>query len=247
MAINFDAGTGTGALLSQNQCGKNLTGVIRDFRMGAPPDFESVGAGLIAGKGGGDDKGIVLAELGADRKPVYAGPATGTITTTGPDNFHMWFNDVDGIDVKALYSIPFDEQTVPNPGQTITQYSYDNRTFFPLDNNDSWGYGNEGYPHNYGFTLEVHAAFVFHGWESFAFAGDDDVFVFINGHLAVDLGGIHLVESSALNFGEASLAAQFGLVPGNTCTFDLFYAERRTTMSDFTLTTTLAFQDCMVF
>jgi fibro-slime domain-containing protein len=243
-------GSGTGTLLGQDQCGKNTTGVIRDFRMGAPPDFETVGQGQIPGKGSGEDPGIVQPVLGPDRKPVYAGPAGGTLTTTGPENFKYWFNDWDGINKKAYYSIPFEEQTVPatcTPSQTLSQFSYNKTSFFPIDNNEGWGFGNEGYPHNFAFTVEFHTQFAFNGCEKFDFRGDDDVWVFLNGKLAVDIGGIHGAIQRILDFEQdPTLAGQYGLVPGNSYSFDFFYAERHTTLSNFLLTTTLAFKDCLV-
>jgi fibro-slime domain-containing protein len=262
---NPDGSIGDGGILGSGQCGKNTTGVIRDFRFGSPPDFEDVGNGKLAGvgKGDGDDPGIVQDTIGPDRKPVYAGPANGTHTTTGPDNFHMWFNDTPGINERALYSIPFEEQDVSvptscSPSGTLKQYTYNNIAFFPIDNNNlgdpPWGYGNEGKdsngnPHNFSFTIEFHAQFTFNGCEKFDFSGDDDVFVFLNGHRVVNLGGIHSAESPIppVDFvTHPEIAAQAGLVPGNSYTFDFFYCERHTTASDFKLTTTLAFQDCSV-
>ena len=46
-------------------CGSNLTGVVRDFKQGHPDmeEFTFIG----------DDRGMVEPQLGADRKPVYAG------------------------------------------------------------------------------------------------------------------------------------------------------------------------------
>jgi fibro-slime domain-containing protein len=252
-----DSGAASG---TPQECGKKTTGLIRDFKFGAPPDFEYVGEARLAPQhGAGGETGIVKPDLGPDRKPVYNGdPNNGTFTTTGLNNFNMWFNDVDGINKRALYAIPFEEQQIPvpttcTPSGTVTQYRYENTSFFPIDNNQDWGWGNEGtdinnVSHNFSFTVEFHTQFVFNGCEVFDFSGDDDVWVFLNNKRAVDLGGIHGALGKLLDFQQdPTLAGQFGLSPGNTYNFDFFYTERHTKASDFKLTTTLAFQDCMVY
>jgi fibro-slime domain-containing protein len=80
------------------------------------------------------------------------------------------------------------------------------------------------------------------GGESFTFIGDDDVWVFINKKLAIDLGGRHSQETGTVNLDAQS--GQFGLVKGNVYDLSVFHAERHTNQSHFRIDTTLAFVDC---
>lgn len=198
-------------------CEQVLQGVVRDFSA-AHPDFEY----MI-----GNDPGIVLPDLGADRKPVYAGQADNP-TTTGQANFDQWYRDVPGVN----QSFPLPIQLVDG-GDGV--FGYDTMAFFPID---GLGFGDEGNPHNYHFTLEIHTEFQYKGGEVFRFRGDDDVWVFINDRLAIDLGGVHGPLS-----GEVALdafAAQAGMSPGGVYPLDFFFAERHTEMSNFKIETTIA-------
>jgi fibro-slime domain-containing protein len=213
-------GDGSGVSDGGNRCGSTLTGVLRDFKE-EHPDFEF---------NIGDDPGIVLADLGSDGKPVYAG-SDGNPTTTTKENFDQWFRDVGGVN-KAI-SFPI---TLAKTGSVFT---YDNGNFFPLDGQ---GFGNEGHDHNFHFTYELHTTFNYAGGETFKFTGDDDLFVFINKKLAIDLGGVHGSMTGEVNLDAE--AGKLGLAKGKVYALDFFFAERHLTESHFRIDTTLDFVDC---
>ncbi len=195
-----------------------LTGVVRDFS-DTHPDFE---------KTMGDDRGIVETTLGLDGNPVYASSTT-TATTHGKEYFDQWYNDVSGVNMSALLPITLNETS---PGSGIYQYS--NSAFFPIDDQLL---GNEGRAHNYHFTYALHSAFTYVGGETFSFTGDDDLWVFVNDQLVVDLGGVHPAESSTISLD--TLASSLGLTTGNIYSFDLFFAERHTSESNFNIQTSI--------
>ncbi len=230
-APDADAGTSSG------QCG-GLFGVVRDFKMsttpGGHPDFQHAVQG--------DDRGIVDATLGSDGKPVYAHPGGSTPTTTGQSYFDQWYRDVPDVNMTYVVGLQF----VQNGNVVTFAASIDNRgvpdsSYFPLDNE---GFGNQGYNHNFSFTTEIHTSFTYNGGEIFTFQGDDDVFVFINNQLAIDLGGIHVQESLSVNLDNQ--AATLGLTKGSVYNLDVFNAERHTVQSNFRIDTTLAFTNCGV-
>lgn len=196
-----------------------LTATVRDFRA-AHPDFQAAN---------GSEQGIVAAQLGEDDTPVYAAPASSR-TTHGADAFAQWFHDVDGVNEAIDIELELVETE-----EGVFQYR--NNAFFPIDGR---GFGNEGNSHNYHFTLELHSEFVYRGGEVFQFTGDDDIFVFINGRLAIDLGGVHSSQSRAVQLDQA--AAALGIEPGNIYPLDIFFAERHTVASNFRIDTTI---DCL--
>ncbi len=87
--------------------------------------------------------------------------------------------------------------------------------------------------HNFHFTSELRFTFVYGAATSYAIevTGDDDIWVFVNGRLAIDLGGVHTPVSQQVNLDGAT----YGLVDGERYEVALFHAERQTTGSTLRL------------
>jgi fibro-slime domain-containing protein len=213
-----------------------LTITIRDFQMwtagGTNPDFNNET---------GDDRGIVESTIGTDGKPVYAHGSGTTATTHGATYFNQWYNDVPGTNINVQYPITLSQNASGTYGYDSlvsgVPLSSTNATkeFFPIDDGSQYqtAFGNQGEPHNYSFTTELHTIFTYNGGETFSFSGDDDVFVFINGTLAIDLGGVHNREVAQVQLDS------LGLTIGNDYPLDLFGAERHVIESNVSFTTTL--------
>jgi len=213
-------------------CQRELRAVVRDFRSGEKdgqpkhPDFE----GKVA-----PDPGIVGPMLGSDQKPIYAGGTQGTTTTK--ENFDQWYRDVPGVNMTFEKTIPLS----PDPARAGV-WVYDNDAFYPLGNDEGWG--NQYLDHNQDFTTEIHVSFPYKGGEKFTFRGDDDLFLFVNGHLAIDLGGVHDALPGTVDMD--AQAAGLVITPGNTYRIDIFQAERHIPGSTFHVETTLQCIDNVV-
>jgi fibro-slime domain-containing protein len=129
-------------------------------------------------------------------------------------------------------SLPFRHLGRTNP-QQIGVYEYDNSSFFRLDGR---GYGTQptGSGHNFGFAMEMHAKFTYRPGITFYFRGDDDVWAFVNKQLVMDIGGRHAAIADSFNLDNVS-----GLQLDSSYSFDFFYAERYTTLSNIRITTNI--------
>lgn len=216
------------------------------------PDMDTYSAtakgipGLLFDNGDATKTGV----LDSEGKPQYKctlGSAN-ACTVTSADTFRQWYRDLPGTSqaTRVNYTIP---RTLPLTKQVDGSYQFDSAgsTFFPIDDvapPNSFGHqyqnGEAGGDHNFHFTSELRFWFQYDQKAidtppSFDFTGDDDVFVFINGKLAVDIGGVHTAQDGSVTLNPAN-AALLGLQKDKVYEFALFQAERNRSQSNYKAT-----------
>lgn len=140
-------------------------------------------------------------------------------------SFSQWFSDVPGTNVsqRIVLNMVKDAAGV---------YSYTATDFTPIDGEM---YGNQNAAHNRGFTCSVDAVSNYKscGGQFIEYAGSNDGWLFVNGKLAMDLGGTHADGKQTV------LLDRLGLTDGSEVRIQFFYAQRTSANAKFSLRTNM--------
>ena len=158
---------------------------------------------------------------------------------------YAWYNP----DTKKfeVYNSTYKQKSRSNGGEQATQLTDKAIGFFPFhkwdDQQDLFVNWNKNLNHHFGMSMSVPFSLpkdpkavvdTNNNPIVFEFSGDDDLWVFIDGRLAMDIGGVHQPTSGTINFQNQTVTVNgnsqsfnfSGLYDGELHTLEVFYIER---------------------
>ncbi len=216
---------------SADFCGRVVSPSGR-LELSGPSSFSGTFAGRAVALGEGsafhldvapaaDACGALLADAPGETGP----PSNAGISSA--QTFDEWFRDVAEVNLSQALAFPL----VRGAGGML---EYVNPEFFPVD---SQLFGNEGRPRNTLFTFALETSFVYRACtgQTLALESSGDLWVFIDGNLVVDLGGVQTAGAQSLDLDRLELTdgAEYPLA--------LFFAQRHEGPSALALRTNVAF------
>lgn len=178
-----------------------------------------------------------------DTPAILASAARQAISSEA--SFNSWFRDTPGVNLSEPFRVTLRRVTDSTGRQT---YVFDSRAAAPYGPADGTGPNLDGFfplegrlfgnsavrpvmvgrtpllrDRNFHFTLEFSTAFTYEAGagQTFVLQSTDDAWAFIDGRLAIDLGGTHGMLAQLVELD------RFGLSSGRTYSIKIFYANRR--------------------
>jgi len=193
-----------------------LRAIIRDFT----PSHEHFNSSSLI------DKESISSTLDEDKKPSLE-------SDSSQDKylFSQWFRTMNNVNSEIPIDLIFE------PIYSVKDvYFYSNSNYFPIDHQ---GFGNwRRTGHNYHFTTEIKTKFEYTKGTYFSISGGDNIFVYINKKLAIELKGSRL-QFATIEFGD-EIETYFNLEIGEKYELYIFQAKRLITPSIFKIETSLA-------
>jgi fibro-slime domain-containing protein len=195
---------------------------------------------------------FVTDTLGSDGNPVL-GADFKTAKVASAASFKEWFTST-----PAVNKVVDIEMTAAkrSPSSPLYAFGGDEMGWYPIDGK---GQGNVDIVspdvavgeeitldpmHNQLFSTKIEAQFYYQGGknETLISESDDDSWIFINGKLAVENGGLHGFIPASVKLDEA--AAKLGIKPGKHYPITFFYAERQFGAAKYRVTSNMLFSHC---
>lgn len=193
----------------------------------------------------------------SNTKSAVVYKSNGTISLSGVDSKFMIQYDSAGRTTTRFPFLPVHTTA----GDASSQNETDSPYFTDSGVTSTADYGETYLDRNYNYTLASQGQFVYFEDQDyyFNFEGDDDVYLFINGELVLDLGATHGISRAKINIndyvnwaqdnlsssdsGVKARAEKLNLVDGESYRFDFFYMERHGTGANLKISTNIPVTD----
>ncbi len=222
--------------------GQYFNMVMDELDSDGKPQFKSTGNRVSTQWRDASNRNIInprpyISPRQGDNAGAFSTTTTGALTNA--DNFRSWFRDVPGMNVSRQITL----KAKRNAGTAV--YTFDDKQdpfyqarsgFFPINGELFGNSGGSTPERNHHFTFELETEFVYESGKGqvFRFTGDDDVWVFIDGKLVIDIGGVHGAVSQVIELDRLNW-----LENGRSYKLKFFFAERHRTQSNFRIETTM--------